>query len=281
MEAKPLIVERIYNAAIEKVWKALTDRNQMKQWYFDLAEFKPEKGFKFSFIAGEDEKKYLHECEVLVADPPNKLSYSWRYPDYAGYSVVTFELFNEGDKKTRVKLSHQGIDSFPKDDPDFTLGSFTKGWNSLLGDSLKKYVETDIVKKSISISAAADIIWDIVLAPNNQWGNAFGGGAFAKADWTPGSEVVWTDANGTIGGRGIVRENQKMRLLQVDMFDDVNAAPGSPTGEYSEKFTISKGDGQSSMLSIEAGQLAKKYIDEHSAMWQRALEMIKGHAEQK
>ncbi|WP_316812363.1 SRPBCC domain-containing protein [Pedobacter heparinus] len=49
METKPLIVERSYNAPIEKVWKAITDRDQMKEWYFELKEFKAEKGFKFQF----------------------------------------------------------------------------------------------------------------------------------------------------------------------------------------------------------------------------------------
>jgi uncharacterized protein YndB with AHSA1/START domain len=281
MEAKPLIVERTYNAAIEKVWKALTDKDQMKEWYFDIAEFKPEKGFKFTFEGGDENKKYLHECEVLVAEPPNRLSYSWKYPKYAGYSVVTFELFQEGEKKTRVKLSHEGLDSFPKDDSNFGIGSFTEGWNSILGESLKKYVETETIKKSISISASPQIIWEILLNPNNQWGKAFGGGAFVKTDWTPGSEVLWTDTNGTLGARGIVKDNQRMKYLQVGMFDDVNAAPGSPTGEYSEKYSLSKGEGGVIVLSIESGQLAKKYIDEHSAMWQRALEMIKELAESK
>ena len=122
METKPLIVERTYNAPIEKVWKAITDKDQMKEWYFELEEFKPEKGFKFQFTGGDDTVQYLHECEVIVADPPNKLSYSWTYPEYCdGYSVVTFELFSEGEKKTKVRLSHEGLDSFPKDNPNFAV----------------------------------------------------------------------------------------------------------------------------------------------------------------
>ncbi len=144
METKPLIVERTYNAAIEKVWKAITDKDQMKEWYFELQEFRPEKGFKFSFSGGDDKVQYLHVCEVLEADPPNKLSYSWTYPEHNnGYSVVTFELFEEGAQKTRLKLSHEGTESFPKDDPNFALASFTAGWNAIIGESLKKYVERE------------------------------------------------------------------------------------------------------------------------------------------
>ena len=40
----PIIVERTYNAPIEKVWNAITDREEMKKWYFELAEFKAEPG---------------------------------------------------------------------------------------------------------------------------------------------------------------------------------------------------------------------------------------------
>jgi uncharacterized protein YndB with AHSA1/START domain len=144
MQTEPLVVERTYNAPIDKVWKAITDKDQMKQWYFDLEEFRAEKGFKFSFMGGDDCVQYLHVCEVLTADPPNKLSYSWTYPEHNnGYSVVTFELFKEGEKKTRLRLSHEGLDSFPKDQPNFALSSFTEGWNSILGDSLRKFVETE------------------------------------------------------------------------------------------------------------------------------------------
>lgn len=141
METKPLIVERSYNAPIERVWKAITDKDQMKEWYFELEEFKPEKGFKFRFTGGDENVQYLHECEVIVVDPPNKLSYSWTYPELSGYSVVTFELFSEGATKTRLRLSHDGIESFPKDDPNFAVASFTKGWNDIIGELLKKYVE--------------------------------------------------------------------------------------------------------------------------------------------
>ncbi len=49
MHTFPFTIERIYNALIEKVWQAITDKDQMKQWYFDIAGFKPEVGFEFSF----------------------------------------------------------------------------------------------------------------------------------------------------------------------------------------------------------------------------------------
>ena len=43
--AQAVVIERTYNAPVEKVWKALTDVDQMRQWYFDLKEFKLERRF--------------------------------------------------------------------------------------------------------------------------------------------------------------------------------------------------------------------------------------------
>lgn len=141
METKPLIVERTYHAPIQKLWIAITDKDQMKEWFFDLQEFKAEKGFKFQFTGGDENIQYLHECEILVCDPPNKLSYSWAYPGYPGYSVLTWELFSEMDNQTRLKLTHDGLESFPQDNPNFRVESFTAGWNYFVNEALPLFVE--------------------------------------------------------------------------------------------------------------------------------------------
>ena len=65
METAPFTIERIYNVPVEKVWKAITDKHEMKQWYFDLAEFKPEVGFEFQFYGeGKAGEKFLHICTI-------------------------------------------------------------------------------------------------------------------------------------------------------------------------------------------------------------------------
>ncbi|HYJ65441.1 MAG TPA: SRPBCC domain-containing protein [Parafilimonas sp.] len=142
MNNEPFVIERTYNAPVEKVWKALTDNEQMKQWYFNIAAFKPEVGFEFTFDGGSKEKTYTHLCKILEVIPNKKLSYSWRYKDYEGYSVVTFELFDEGEK-TRLKLTHTGLETFPQVSKDFTKESFTQGWTHIIGISLKNFVENN------------------------------------------------------------------------------------------------------------------------------------------
>jgi uncharacterized protein YndB with AHSA1/START domain len=134
-------IERTFNAPVSKVWKAISDRDTMKQWYFDLAEFKAEPGFEFSFTGGAPGgKQYLHLCKVTEVIPGKKLTYSWRYDGYEGNSFVTFELFNEGDR-TRLKLTHVGLETFPKSNPDLVARNFAEGWTGIIGKSLKEFLE--------------------------------------------------------------------------------------------------------------------------------------------
>jgi uncharacterized protein YndB with AHSA1/START domain len=139
METAPFVIERTYNAKPGRVWQAITDKDKMKEWYFDLKEFKPEVGFEFEFSGGPPEKSYLHLCTVTEVIPGKKLTHSWRYDGYAGNSFVTWELFDEGDK-TRVKLTHTGLDTFPAE-PDFARENFAMGWTDIVGRSLKEYLE--------------------------------------------------------------------------------------------------------------------------------------------
>ena len=139
MKELPFVIERTYNSPIEKVWQAITDKDKMKLWYFDLEEFKPEIGFEFRFTGGTDENKYLHICKITEVIPGKKLSHSWKYDGYTGESFVTFELFNEGDK-TKLKLTHAGLETFP-DNPDFAKHNFEAGWTHIIGTSLTEYLE--------------------------------------------------------------------------------------------------------------------------------------------
>ena len=140
MKGDAIIIERVYDAPVEKVWKAITDREQMKQWYFDLVAFKPEVGFEFQFEGGNENRIYVHLCKVSEVVTGKKLTYSWRHEGFPGSSFVSFELFPEGER-TRLKLTHEGLETFPADNPDFENKNFVAGWTAIIGTNLKKFVE--------------------------------------------------------------------------------------------------------------------------------------------
>ena len=139
MSTTPVIVERVFNKPVTLVWKALTNLDQLKQWYFELADFKASVGFEFEFYGGKDEnRQYLHHCKITEVVKEKKLSYTWRYVGYPGNSTVTFEFFDQGDS-TRLRLIHSGIESFGSN-PDFAKDEFTVGWTMFLNDALNDFL---------------------------------------------------------------------------------------------------------------------------------------------
>jgi len=140
-KAGPLILERTFNAPVAKVWAALTTTEAVNQWSFEMKEFKPEVGFEFEFYGCKGEVKFLHHCQVVEVIPNQKLAYTWRYEGYEGDSLVTFELFAEGDK-TRLKLMHAGLETLPRL-PHFARENFLAGWTHIVGENLKAFVEAN------------------------------------------------------------------------------------------------------------------------------------------
>ena len=127
--AEAVVIERTFNAPVARVWKAITDVEEMRSWYFELNAFKPEVGFEFEFIVEHEGMKYHHLCQVTEVIPHKKIAYTWRYKGEPGDSLVTFELF-AGDDKTRLKLTHAGIETFPKT-PAYARKNFEAGWTAI------------------------------------------------------------------------------------------------------------------------------------------------------
>jgi uncharacterized protein YndB with AHSA1/START domain len=276
---EPLVFERTYKAPIEKVWKAITDKNQMKEWYFELEEFKPQPGFEFSFYGGKDGKQYLHKCKVIDARPFTKLSYSWSYDGYPGASLVTFDLAELPGRQTKLTLTHSGLDTFPRNEPAFAPESFSEGWTYITGTSLRDFVETDIMRKKIRITASAEQVWRVLLDPNNKWAAAFGEGTLAQTDWNEGSSIIWTDLSGAVGARGVIKKKIENRELVLSYYDEIENKPGETTGEYVESFRIEEDPEDGVILTAESGPLPKKYIEAHGAMWDKAMAAIQSISE--
>ena len=137
--AQAVVVERTLNAPVARVWRALTDVDQMRQWYFDLKEFKPKVGFEFEFVVEHEGNSYHHLCRVTEVVPQKRIAYTWRYKGEPGNSLVTIELSPESEK-TRLKLTHTGIDTFPKT-PAYERKNLEAGWTAIIGTELKQFVE--------------------------------------------------------------------------------------------------------------------------------------------
>lgn len=124
-----VVIERTFNAPVARIWKALTDVEEMRVWYFDLKEFRPEPGFEFEFSVEHEGLNYHHLCKVTEVIPQKKIAYTWRYKGEPGDSLVTFELSADGNK-TKLRLTHEGLETFPKT-PAYARKNFEAGWTGL------------------------------------------------------------------------------------------------------------------------------------------------------
>lgn len=138
---KPIIVEQVFNTSKTDLWKALTDINEMKKWYFEnLPDFKPVKGFKTSFNVVSNGRNFLHEWEVTEVVPGERIAYGWRFEGYSGLSTTDFYIKEEGER-VRLILTVTVQEDFPEDIEEFKRESCIGGWNYFINERLKNYLE--------------------------------------------------------------------------------------------------------------------------------------------
>jgi uncharacterized protein YndB with AHSA1/START domain len=138
MNTESIVIERTYNIPADKVWQALTDVEKINQWFFQLPDFKAQVGFAFSFSGKDNGVRVVHESVIKEVIPGKKLAYSMIYQDHPQESLVTFELFDEGDK-TRLLFTHSGLEEMAKGSPLFAREKFLGGW-TYLTDKLSTFL---------------------------------------------------------------------------------------------------------------------------------------------
>lgn len=140
ISSEPIVVEEVYQAPVSAVWKAITDKDEMRRWFFqEMVDFRPETGFSTEFNASFENKNYLHQWKVTDVIPERRIAYSWRYGGVPGGGSVTWELTPVSDG-TKLHFTCEGIETFPQDNPAFARESCQAGWNYFLHERLKAYL---------------------------------------------------------------------------------------------------------------------------------------------
>ncbi len=138
----PIIVQQNLPVSVNEAWQAITQVDQMRQWFFENIEsFVPEEGFETQFNVKTPNRDFLHQWKLTTVSPPQKITYQWTYPDYPGTGFVTFELQEKAPSLTLLTLTAEGMDSFPQDIPEFSRESCTAGWNYFIRERLKAYID--------------------------------------------------------------------------------------------------------------------------------------------
>jgi len=142
-ELAPILVERTYAASPGQVWEALTDKEKLTLWYFEIPDFELEKGRKFDFYESKGVNRYHYQIEILDFKPNELLQYAWSHPtESQGKSVVTWYLIPRGNA-TAVRVIHEGIDSFSDAGTLLERAKYERGWNNIMGTSLANFLENN------------------------------------------------------------------------------------------------------------------------------------------
>ena len=140
MNTDPIVVEQQVGQSIDVVWRALTNLDEMKQWFFEeIDKFEPEVGFKTHFVVNPGDRDYVHLWEIVEVEPNSRIVYDWRYKGVEGGATVAFEC-SEVAGGTLITLTQHGAHTFPQDNPMFTREAGIAGWEFFIRNSLPAYL---------------------------------------------------------------------------------------------------------------------------------------------
>src|SRR5262249_52277186 len=149
-ERDAVISEVVIQAPPDRVFRALTERDQALQWgsseEFVLTKWEMDTrlGGKWTFIAKQAaaEGEYagielVHHGEIVEFDPPRVLAYTWFASWHSNplhETVVRWEL-SPVPGGTQVKVTHSGLAPMPED-----CKGYAEGWPGLV-TRIKQFVE--------------------------------------------------------------------------------------------------------------------------------------------
>jgi uncharacterized protein YndB with AHSA1/START domain len=110
------------DASPEVVFKAISDSDELTNWFPDAAILEPRVGGKTKFSYYKDSKRTAvcprdhdktNEGRVLEFIKNKKLSYTWQHMDVPDFpeTIVICELEEINKNKTRLTLTHTGFTS--------------------------------------------------------------------------------------------------------------------------------------------------------------------------
>ena len=140
-EKNPVIVEQSFHVSVGQLWKAISELDLMKKWFFkNIESFSPEVGFETQFKVQSGERDFMHLWKLTEVVPLEKMVYSWKYEGYEGASIVCFETFIS-EKGSCLRLTHTVTESLPQSIPEFTRESCLSGWEYFICDRLKSFLD--------------------------------------------------------------------------------------------------------------------------------------------
>jgi uncharacterized protein YndB with AHSA1/START domain len=123
---RTLVIEKEMPHPPGKIWRALTSSPLIEEWLM-ANDFLPVVGHKFTLRATPVPNwSGIIDCEVLLAEPDSRLSYSW---GSMGLKSVVAWTLTPTKGGTHVRMEHSG---FPSEESASYKGA-NYGWQKFIG----------------------------------------------------------------------------------------------------------------------------------------------------
>ena len=126
-----LVVERVFPHPPQKLWRALTESTLLAQWMMSN-DFEPVSGRKFQFRTEPKPPQWdgIVDCEVLVVEPLQRLSYNWGVGgSESGMQWVVLWTLTPTEGGTHLRMEQSGFS--PEQKANYQGAKY--GWQKFFG----------------------------------------------------------------------------------------------------------------------------------------------------
>lgn len=280
---------REFKVSSETVWKAITDPEKMKEWYFHIRDFKPEKGCVFTFYEKEEGGSFLHRCEILTIEPERFLEHTWEHPSHsAGRSVLKWEIEPLGGAAVQLTLIHSGLENFADAGAGFAPENYEAGWQGIVGISLRNYLSgiRRLVYK-VNIHAPRETVWRKLWGQESyrNWTSVFDSGSHYKGELSQGARIhlLSGSGEGMYSDVAYMKENEQLIFSHIGMLQNGRELPvDEDTAQWSgslESYILSGVPG-GTQVRVEV-DCAPEYREHMNEKFPLALQRLKEITENK
>lgn len=129
-------------SSIAEIWNAITDSDELENWWGDDVTLEPRVGGKFSEPWEDDDRnKQLASGKVLAVTNQKEITFTWKEQDWekGAKTQCTISIEDKG-KYREISLTHSGWETLPPDKQKQMMKDFKIGWNYHLKE-LQAYLE--------------------------------------------------------------------------------------------------------------------------------------------
>lgn len=279
---EPVIVSQTFDAPLEKVWNALCQENELKKWYFPVENYDFKTGSEFSFYESADSKNFLHQCRFLNIIPDKLIEHTWTHPEQSkGNSTVKWELAAEGDK-TKVTLTHTGIESFADAGDAFSKANYEMGWNAIVKGNLRNHLYgIERLVFPIEINASAEKVWQKLWDKKSytEWTAPFCEGSYYTGEMKQGERIHFLSpaGEGMYSDVFFMKPNQLAVVKHIGIVKDGEEMPiDAETEKWTGCFEIYTLKEENGITHLKAEvDSVDKYADYMRETFPKALQKLK------